>query len=139
MTSVSISEEIQASASRVWKLVRNFGAIADWLPAAEASEADGDSVGAIRRLALAGGAIADERLEAFDDAGRTYAYSVVDSTLPMTGYRATIRVEEKGPDACTLHWSSTFEPVGVPEDEMAGMIQGSYQGGVESLRALTAD
>jgi len=138
MTSVSISEDIQASASRVWALIGDFGAISDWLPAAEASEADGNGVGAVRKLSLAGGATADERLEAYDDAGRSYTYTVIESSLPMTGYRATIRVEDKGSGACTLHWSSTFEPVGIPEADMAGMIEGSYQGGVENIRARMA-
>jgi len=135
MAGVSIAEPIAAPAARVWDLIRDFGGISDWLPAAEASEADGTGVGAIRKLALAGGARADERLAAFDDAARSYTYTVIDSTLPMTGYRATIRVAEAGDEACILHWSSTFQPVGVPDEEMIAQIRGSYMGGVESLRS----
>jgi len=134
MAGVTIAEPIPAPADRVWAQIRDFGSISDWLPAAEASEANGAGVGAVRMLALAGGASARERLEAFDDGARSYAYTVIDSTLPMTGYRASIRVEDTGAESCTLHWSSTFEPVGVPEDEMVRQIEGSYIGGVESLR-----
>ncbi len=134
MASVSISETIAAPADRVWATIRDFGGIADWLPVAEASSADGAEVGAIRVLALAGGASAHERLEAFDDAARSYTYMVTESTLPMTGYRATIRVDEADGGTCTLNWSSTFEPVGVPDEEMVAQIRDSYLGGVKSLR-----
>ncbi len=138
MANVTISEAIAAPAEQVWALIRDFGSIADWLPAAEASEADGSGVGAIRSLALAGGASARERLEVFDDAARSYTYTVIDSTLPMTGYRATIRVEDAGAETCTLHWSSAFDPVGVPEAELAKQIEDSYLGGVASLRERLA-
>jgi len=134
MASVTISEAIAAPAERVWASIRDFGSISDWLPVAEASEADGSGVGAVRMLALAGGATARERLEEFDDAARSYTYTVIDSTLPMTGYRATIRIEETDSAHCVLHWSSTFDPVGVPDSEMAKQIEDSYRGGVESLR-----
>lgn len=134
MAGVSISESIPASAEEVWAVIRDFGGISSWLPVAEASEADGDGVGAVRTLALAGGASARERLEAFDDAARSYTYSVIDSTLPMTGYQATISVQEEGPDRSTLAWSSTFEPVGIAEADMVKQIEDSYLGGVESLR-----
>ena len=138
MAAVSISERIAAPASEVWAAIRDFGAISDWLPVAEASEADGEGVGAVRTLALAGGASARERLEALDDAARSYTYTVIDSTLPMTGYRATITVSEAGPQACMLDWSSTFEPVGVSDEDMTAQIEGSYRGGVESLRSRFA-
>ncbi len=137
MASVSVSDRISASASRVWGVVRGFNDLPNWLPPIAASEVDGEGIGSVRILTLAdGGATLTERLDAHDDAGRSYTYSIIESPLPFTGYQATIRVADDGADACTIDWSSTFEPSGAPEAEVVGLIEGLYRAGIDKVKEI---
>jgi hypothetical protein len=88
---------VNAPADTVWSYVRDFSNLHEWLPAIETCEIEGgagaDEIGAVRLLTATGGdARFRERLVAFDDAGRSYAYEFVESPLPVRDYRSQIRV-----------------------------------------------
>ena len=132
MISVKVSERIETGADRVWELLRDFGGISRYAAGIDRCEVEGEGVGAVRTLTM--GAISlKERLEALDDAGRKLQYAIVEGPLPLGDYLATIEVREEG-DGCTIDWSSTFEPVGVSEDQARGMVEGIYRGGIKGLR-----
>jgi hypothetical protein len=86
---------VNAPADTVWAYLRDFANLHEWLPSIETCEieAGAGEVGAVRRLTAQGGeAVFRERLVAFDDTGRSYAYEFVDSPLPVRDYRSEIRV-----------------------------------------------
>ncbi|MOA62832.1 Polyketide cyclase / dehydrase and lipid transport [compost metagenome] len=56
-----------------------------------------------------------ERLQAFDNAAKTYSYSILQAPFPATEYLATIKVEAQG-DGARVTWSGRFEPVGVTDE-----------------------
>lgn len=132
MATASASIDIPASADQVWQLIGGFDSLPDWLPFIPKSELS--EGGRVRSLQTADGAVVVERLEAFDNAAKTYSYSILQAPFPATDYLATIRVETQGQGA-RVTWSGRFAPVGVSEEEVTALFAGIYQGGLQALRA----
>ncbi|AFY19138.1 SRPBCC family protein [Pseudomonas sp. UW4] len=124
--------DIPVSAEQVWQLIGGFNSLPDWLPFIPRSElSDG---GRVRSLQTADGAVVIERLQTFDNMGRTYSYSIEQAPFPATEYLATIKVEAQG-DGARVTWSGRFEPVGVSNEEVEALFTGIYSGGLQALRA----
>jgi hypothetical protein len=132
MATASASIDIPASADQVWQLIGGFDSLPDWLPFIPKSELS--EGGRVRSLQTADGAVVVERLEAFDNAAKTYSYSILQAPFPATDYLATLRVETQGQGA-RVTWSGRFAPVGVSEEEVTALFAGIYQGGLQALRA----
>ena len=132
MATASAFIDIPASADQVWQLIGGFDTLPDWLPFIPKSELS--EGGRVRSLQTADGAVVVERLEAFDNAGKTYSYSIVQAPFPATEYLATLKVEAQG-EGSRVTWSGRFMPVGVSEAEVEALFGGIYQGGLEALRA----
>jgi carbon monoxide dehydrogenase subunit G len=133
MASVKVTDRIEASADRVWELVRDFGGIQRWAAGIESVSVSGEGVGAVRTITM-GTLSLQERLEALDDRSRTLSYSIVgDHPLPFGDYLATIRLAEDG-DGCQVDWSSTFTPRAGADAQAAGMVEGIYRGGIAGLK-----
>ena len=132
MATASTFIDIPASADQVWQLIGGFNALPDWLPLVSKSELS--EGGRVRNLQTADGAVVIERLETFDNAGKTYSYSILQAPFPATDYLATIRVETQGQGA-RVSWSGQFTAKGVTDEEVKALFTGIYQGGLEALRA----
>src|SRR5512132_1257159 len=133
MTKVIVATTIKAPAEDVWHLVGGGNALPDWHPAVETSAIE--EGGHKRRLKLADGAEITEQLETFDGEAKTYTYSIIASPLPLADYRSTITVRREG-ETSTIEWSTTFEPVGVPETELAKSLENFYKSGFDNRRRL---
>ncbi|ABA75259.1 SRPBCC family protein [Pseudomonas fluorescens] len=132
MATASATIDIPASAEQVWQLIGGFNSLPDWLPFIPNSELS--EGGRVRTLQTADGGVVVERLETFDNAGKTYSYSILQAPFPATDYLATIRVEAQGQGA-KVTWSGRFTAKGVSEEEVVALFSGIYQGGLEALRA----
>jgi hypothetical protein len=132
MATASAFIDIPATADQVWQLIGGFDSLPDWLPFIPQSELS--EGGRVRSLQTADGAVVVERLEAFDNAGKTYSYSILQAPFPATDYLATIRVDAQGQGA-RVTWSGRFTPVGVSDEDVVALFTGIYQGGLEALRA----
>lgn len=132
MAQASASLDVAASADTVWKLIGGFNSLPDWLPYIPQSETT--EGGRVRHLANPSGAAIVERLETFDNAARSYSYSIIEAPFPITDYRSTIRVEAL-PDrqVCRVHWSGTFTAAGVSDGEASKLFQGIYEDGLKAL------
>jgi Polyketide cyclase / dehydrase and lipid transport len=134
MVSVKVSGRIEAAADAVWDLFRDFGGIQRFSTGFEKVELSGSGVGAVRTITLPGGVSLQERLEAFDDAGRRLQYAIVAGPIPVSDYLATIEVRDEGSGACRIDWSSHFEPKGIGEEQARAMIEGVYKGGIAGVK-----
>ncbi|CAI8986801.1 SRPBCC family protein [Pseudomonas sp. IT-P2] len=132
MATASATIDIPASADQVWQLIGGFNTLPDWLPFIPNSELS--EGGRVRTLQTADGGVVVERLEMFDNAGKTYSYSILQAPFPATDYLATIRVEAQGQGA-KVTWSGRFTAKGVSDEEVVALFSGIYQGGLEALRA----
>lgn len=132
MATASVTIDIPASAEQVWQLIGGFNTLPDWLPFIPNSELS--EGGRVRTLQTADGGVVVERLETFDNAGKTYSYSIQQAPFPATDYLATIRVEAQGQGA-KVTWSGRFTAKGVSDEEVVALFSGIYQSGLEALRA----
>jgi D-threo-aldose 1-dehydrogenase len=126
----SASVDIAASPDRVWQLIGGFGSLPDWLPYIPKS--DLNDGGRVRHLANPNGEVIVERLEAFDDLGRSYSYSILQAPFPVTGYLSTLRVLPNG-SGSRVQWSGTFTPRGVSIAEASRLFQGIFEDGLKAL------
>lgn len=133
------SAVIPADASAVWQAVRPFDGLSVWHPDIAVSELEGDKrmteVGAVRHLTLADGGEVRERLVAFDDTARSYAYEFVTSPFPVRSYHSTIRVAPVTASGRSfVEWWAVYDAEAADEAELtATFADGVYATGLAGL------
>jgi len=133
MAEVVVQRRIAAPAQRVWQILSEFGGLAAWNPGIESCSVEGEGIGAVRTIGMAGGFSLQERLEAHDPEAHHYAYSIVgEPPLPFGDYLSNVRVEPEGEGACRVDWRGRFEPKG-DEATAAKIITSIYSGGLAAL------
>ena len=137
MTTVTVSEDINASADAVWAALSDFAGIKVGGPITS-FETTGSGVGMVRTIGMGGGTVV-ERLDRHDATARVFAYSILneDSPLPVSGYSATVVITDKGDGTCNVNWSGTFSAKGAPEADAIKVVEGIYRGGIKGARRST--
>ncbi|WP_058050399.1 SRPBCC family protein [Janthinobacterium sp. Ant5-2-1] len=133
MAHTTTSIDIAATPAQVWQLIGGFNSLPDWLPYIPSSTlSDG---GRIRHLANPAGDVIVEQLEAYDNAARSYSYSILQAPFPVTDYLSNLQVSAiPGSDGARVTWSGRFTPVGVGEQEVTDLFHGIYVAGLEALQ-----
>lgn len=94
MIHVMASSVLPAPVPAVWRLIRDFGALGNWLPGVKSCVIEGDEagdrVGAIRRLEMGDVGMIREQLLALSDVDHAVTFSIIESGLPIGNYRSTI-------------------------------------------------
>jgi carbon monoxide dehydrogenase subunit G len=115
---------IDRSPDDIWKLLREFGSLAEWMPGVETCTLDGD----VRTIGMMGIEI-KEKLRSLDDDTRTIAYSVVESPMGnLESHTATISVTPEGTGS-HVTWAVDVSP-----DELLGLFLPVYEGSVVELK-----
>lgn len=132
MATASANIRVPVSADKVWQLVGGFLTLNEWLPMIASSESlEG---GRVRKLTTADGTIIVERLQTYDNANRTYSYSIDTGPFPASNYLATLQVSAAGEQETVVTWSGSFTPDGVSDAEIEALFQSVYDGGLEALK-----
>jgi NADPH:quinone reductase len=141
MIRVTRSAVIDAPIERVWAVLRDFNSHIAWHPVVAESEIEGgepsDQVGCVRRFTLRDGNRIREQLLALSDRDHLSTYCILDASVPLRRYVATLQLKRVTDGERTFwHWQSTFDPPPGRERELADMVgTGVYEGGFEGLRA----
>ncbi len=141
MIRVTRSAVIDAPIERVWAVLRDFNSHTAWHPVVAESEIEGgepsDQVGCVRRFTLRDGNRIREQLLALSDREHISTYCILDATVPLQRYVATVQLKRvTDGDRTFWHWQSTFDTPRGRERELADMVgTGVYEGGFEGLRA----
>lgn len=133
MSQARVVRSIDAPAKEVWKTLRDFNRVEKFLPAVASCAVEGSGVGARRVCTLQDGSKVFERLVTIDEQEWMLRYSVTQSQLPFESYLGTIKVRDLGNRKCQIDWSSTFDPIGMPEAQVIGMIESMYSESIEGL------
>jgi hypothetical protein len=134
-TEVRVVEEIAAPAGSVWALIRGFGDLMQWAAGLESCELEGSGIGAVRTVGLPGGLRLQERLEAYDEAGRSFSYAIVGKhPLPFRDYLSSVQIREAGPARSEITWEGRFDPKPGSEAAAQKLIRSIYTGSIASLR-----
>ncbi len=140
MTNVAVKDTINAAADEIWKTLSSFRNVEKYIPLVKSSTVEGSGVGAKRTCIIpnesGGEEKIEEELKSFDNDAKTFSYSITSSPMPLENYLSTVRVKDLGNGRCEVEWSSTFEPKGMPEEEVAKMINGIYATAIDGLKKL---
>ena len=143
MAKAYYSTVFEQPAAEIWKIVRDFNNYPVWVGGAGESEIEGgksgDSVGAVRNVLYQQRRIR-QRLLAQSDVERSQTYEFCDQpTMPMTGYQATLRVTPVTDGArAFVEWWAIFDCDSARREELKGILQGSFEKWLESLRDTMA-
>jgi len=134
MAQASATVELPLPPEEVWELIGGYGSLPDWLPyIPECKLSDG---GRLRTLANPSGEAIIERLEHYDNAARTYSYSILQSPFPISSYRATLAVSPSASGrGARVDWSGVFTPQGVSDEHVCELFGGIYRDGLKALAA----
>jgi NADPH:quinone reductase-like Zn-dependent oxidoreductase len=142
---VTRSTVIDAPIDRVWEVLRDFNSHVDWHPVvAESFIEDGlpaDQVGCVRNFRLADGNALREQLIALSDRDYLSTYCILDTTIPLINYVATVRLKPVTDGSRTFwHWESTFAtPPGRDRELTENVGRNVYEAGFEALRRHLAE
>ena len=142
MIRVRRSAVIDAPIERVWEVLRDFNSHSAWHPAVGPSEIENgepsDQVGCVRNFFLKDGNHIREQLLALSDRDHISTYCILDATLPMKDYVATVQLRRITDGERTFwHWESTFAVPHGREREFDELVGGGvYEGGFAGLRTF---
>lgn len=141
---VHITEIINAPIKKVWQIMRDFNGLPTYHPAIKASriENSGDpqKIGSIRYLTLQSGFVREELLM-LDDSTYAFDYSIIETSLPIENYVASVRLRSNLSNTQTIgEWWADFNVVH-PADkkeiiELVG--QGVFREGFLAISAKIA-
>ncbi len=137
---VTRSTIIDAPIERVWAVLRDFNSHDQWHDAVEQSRIEGDErsdqVGCVRSFTLADGNRIREQLLTLSDREHRSTYCIVEATVPLQRYVATLTLKPVTDGNRTFwHWESTFAtPPGQERELHDRVAHGVYEVGFECLR-----
>jgi hypothetical protein len=137
MIDVQIIRDLPFNAQAVWKILSNYGDIS-WTGAPKV-EVDGSGIGMIRKVIMDGMAPIEEVLESMDHQAMTYSYTIPRGLpMPVSNYRADVRVESVNDTACRVHWHSTAQPNEGSGSDGQAMLEAAYENMLDGLAKRVA-
>ena len=131
MATAQASIDLHINAERIWQLIGGFDSLPDWLPFVPHSVLS--EGGRVRTLKSIGGDTIIERLLDFNEAGRSYSYTILQGPAPVRDYLSTLRVVSTG-EGAQVQWSGSFVPLGISDAEASAMFATIYQDGLAALK-----
>jgi hypothetical protein len=127
---VDESVELAVPPDAVWSLVGQFNLA--WHPLVASVSLTGTGIGQLRRIETRDGKEIVERLEAIDNAKRSYRYALV-AGVPASRYTGTIEVKPKG-NGCVAGWRVEFLADNQPDIVVRTMVATLVKTGLGSLK-----
>lgn len=140
MVRVITSTVIDAPASTVWDVLRDFNGHDRWHPIVRDSHVERglptDKVGCVRNFHLQDGSNLREVLLTLSDADMAFSYCLLDTPVPLLNYVAHVRLAPvTDGDRTFWHWESRFDAPPGREKELHDMVATNvYHGGFDAIR-----
>jgi hypothetical protein len=128
---VADSVDLPASADRVWALTGAFGGT--WHPLIANIHLTGTGEGQLRTIETIDGKTIIERLEAMDQAQRSYRYGGV-TGIQASNYTGIFGIKPKGA-GCSVEWHVQYLPDGQPDIIIRIIVSTLLRTGLASLKA----
>jgi NADPH:quinone reductase-like Zn-dependent oxidoreductase/uncharacterized protein YndB with AHSA1/START domain len=131
---------IDAPIERVWAVLRDFNSHDQWHAVVDHSRIErgekSDQVGCVRNFTLKDDNHIREQLLTLDDRNYRSTYCIVEATVPLQRYVATVTLKPVTDGKRTFwHWESTFATPPGMERELREMVAtGVYEAGFDNLR-----
>lgn len=131
---------IDAPIERVWAVLRDFNSHDQWHSVVDSSRIEGsdrsDQVGCVRSFTLKDSNRIREQLLTLDDREHKCTYCIVEATVPLQRYVASVTLKPVTDGNRTYwHWESSFSTPPGMERELRDMVaNGVYEAGFANLR-----
>ena len=131
---------IDAPIGRVWEVLRDFNSHDQWHAVVAQSRIEhgepSSRVGCVRSFTLQDGNRIREQLIGLSDTEYKSTYCILDATVPLKRYVATVTLKPvTDGDRTFWHWESSFEAPRGREQELRTMVaEGVYEAGFANLR-----
>lgn len=135
---------VDAPIDAVWAVLRDFNSHDQWHDVVAASRIEGGEssaqVGCVRSFSLKDGNRIREQLIGLSDTEYKSTYCILDATVPLQRYVATVTLKPvTDGDRTFWHWESSFETPRGMEAELREMVaQGVYEAGFANLKRFLA-
>jgi hypothetical protein len=129
---VVIEKNLCVSADKAWAAIRAIGGLDRWFPIISACKVEGEGVGALRVLTLAGGGEMRDRIVEISSAERRLRYARTHLPFPVSEYQGVVEIRGDGA-SCVLIWTVQFSVEPAMRDEMAGLVKSAISDGVDGL------
>ncbi|MDP3705184.1 MAG: SRPBCC family protein [Legionellaceae bacterium] len=138
---VHITEVIDAPVEKIWQIIRDFNGLPSFHPGIKASRiehGDGESIGSIRHLTLESGYVREE-LILLDEKAHALDYVIIEGTLPVRNYSASVRLTFDADNSQTIcEWWADFDVVNAADrDGLIDLVgQHVFKVGFQSIARL---
>ena len=135
---------IDAPLARVWEVLRDFNSHDQWHDVVDRSRIEhgepSSRVGCVRSFTLKDGNRIREQLLGLSDSEHKSTYCILDATVPLKRYVATVTLKPvTDGDRTFWHWESSFDAPPGREAELRQMVaEGVYEAGFANLRRFLA-
>ena len=129
---VTTTATVAATPAAAWKIIGEFCGIGDWHTAVEKcvlSEKGGKKV---RTLCLKGGGSIVEQEVPRDERKMNYTYAILESPLPVDGYKSILSVAPDGKGS-KLTWTGSSKAKGATDAKAEEVVGGIYEGGLKGI------
>jgi hypothetical protein len=127
VATVERTKNFDVAPDELWALIGDFHGMEKW--AGMASESiDG---GKRRKFQLGPNAMIESLVS---EGERSYTYAIDEGPMPVSGYQATLSVNDDGNGKSVVTWVGTFEPAeGSTEEAATQMVGMVYDGGLAAI------
>lgn len=122
--------DLNAAPHKVWALIGDFDA--RWHPLIANLRLIGSGIGQLRVIETIDGKEIVERLEAIDNAARSYRYTGI-SGIPASDYTGRLQVKPNGA-GCSVEWAAQYLPKGQGDVVVRTIVSTLFRTGLESLK-----
>lgn len=133
------TEIIAAPIKKIWEYLRKYNGLPEFHPAIKSSRIESghpEEVGCIRYLSLNNEGFVREKLLMLDDSNYALDYTIIESSLPLENYIASIRLKsnQRGDKTICEWWADFDVPQNVDKNEMINLVsQNVFRAGLLAL------
>lgn len=128
----NVRRETGLAPAQAWQVIGDFCGIAKWHPAVASCELSEVMGAKLRRIKFKDGGTMREQLVEQNTETMMQRSLMLDGTLPVRNYQATLKVVPAETGAAYM-WSGVFEANGATEDEAVQSLTRFYTAGVGGL------
>jgi len=137
---IRISAVLAMPLERAWARVRDFNGLPAWHPAVIESAIERgeppDRVGCVRSYKRRDGLALREQLLVLDDLATGVTYRLLDASIPVRDYIATLRLAPITESGDTFaEWLAWYDCAAADERSLREAIEGVFRAGLDSLNS----
>jgi uncharacterized protein YndB with AHSA1/START domain len=129
---VFVQRVIAAPEDKVWAAVRGVDGLERWFPVIDGCRMEGEGVGCIRVMDLAGGGEMRDRIVEIDDDTHRLIYHRIAHPFPTTKYIGRVTLRPHG-ESTVLTWTVEIDVAAEQREDLRAFLTGAISDGVAGM------